>query len=132
MRSKIRCFWIVLHCKVFESYVPMESEAASSGRSWTKYTNGKINSFASPVRFVASPHERLSLVQVRARLEDNFDTPGAMSALDKLISAVNKYLRKAQPGKARALLLRDAALLVKRILYVFGKLLLLRTSFYPV
>ncbi|GAQ85783.1 Cysteinyl-tRNA synthetase [Klebsormidium nitens] len=58
--------------------------------------------------------------EVRARLEDNFDTPGAMSALDKLMSAVNKYLRKAQPGKVRAFLLKDAALLVERILYVFG------------
>lgn len=71
--------------------------------------------------FVAVPNWRRSWVQVRARLEDNLDTPGAMSALDKLMSAVNKYLRKVQPGHARGLLLRDAALVVKRMLYVFGE-----------
>jgi hypothetical protein len=47
-----------------------------------------------------------------------------MKALDKLISGVNKYISRAQLEKrqTRALLLRKAALFVKRILSVFGEL----------
>jgi cysteinyl-tRNA synthetase len=62
-------------------------------------------------------------LQVRVSLEDNFNTAGAMKALDKLISGVNKYISRAQAEKrqTRVLLLTKAARFVKRILSVFGK-----------
>ncbi|GJP71861.1 hypothetical protein CLOP_g2659, partial [Closterium sp. NIES-67] len=62
--------------------------------------------------------------EVRARLEDNFDTAGAISALFDLISATNVYLKDASAKKRRPrpLLLQSAAQFVSRILQVFGLL----------
>ncbi|CAI5458494.1 unnamed protein product [Closterium sp. Yama58-4] len=62
--------------------------------------------------------------EVRARLEDNFDTAGAIAALFDLISATNVYLKdtSAKKRRPRPLLLQSAAQFVSRILQVFGLL----------
>ncbi|CAI6006481.1 unnamed protein product [Closterium sp. NIES-65] len=61
---------------------------------------------------------------VRARLEDNFDTAGVIAALFDLISATNVYLKdtSAKKRRPRPLLLQSAAQFVSRILQVFGLL----------
>lgn len=83
-----------------------------------------VNDAGAPIIGPALKETSRLPAQVRASLEDNFDTAGAMKALDKLISGVNKYISRAQAEKrqTRALLLRKAALFVKRILSVFGEL----------
>ncbi|CAI7915318.1 unnamed protein product [Closterium sp. NIES-53] len=62
--------------------------------------------------------------EVRARLEDNFDTAGAIAALFDLISATNVYLKdtSAKKRRPRPLLLQSAAQFVSRILQIFGLL----------
>ncbi|CAI5464506.1 unnamed protein product [Closterium sp. Yama58-4] len=62
--------------------------------------------------------------EVRTRLEDNFDTAGAIAALFDLISATNVYLKdtSAKKRRPRPLLLQSAAQFVSRILQVFGLL----------
>ncbi|CAI5503452.1 unnamed protein product [Closterium sp. Naga37s-1] len=62
--------------------------------------------------------------EVHARLEDNFDTAGAIGALFDLISATNVYLKdtSAKKRRPRPLLLQSAAQFVSRILQVFGLL----------
>ncbi|CAI5486709.1 unnamed protein product [Closterium sp. Naga37s-1] len=62
--------------------------------------------------------------EVRARLEDNFDTAGVIAALFDLMSATNVYLKdtSAKKRRPRPLLLQSAAQFVSRILQVFGLL----------
>eukprot|EP00271_Cylindrocystis_brebissonii_P001523 TRINITY_DN11788_c0_g2_i1.p1 TRINITY_DN11788_c0_g2~~TRINITY_DN11788_c0_g2_i1.p1 ORF type:complete len:804 (+),score=187.84 TRINITY_DN11788_c0_g2_i1:329-2740(+) len=59
-------------------------------------------------------------VTVRERLEDNFDTPGAMFAIDDLITATNKYLQPTECHRPRAVLLQSLAHAVNKILSTFG------------
>ncbi|KAJ7569164.1 hypothetical protein O6H91_01G064100 [Diphasiastrum complanatum] len=58
--------------------------------------------------------------QVQQRLEDNFDTAGALLALLNLISAVHLYFEKMVGGNVKLLLVRKVAEYVTKILQVFG------------
>ncbi|CAG9461321.1 unnamed protein product [Pedinophyceae sp. YPF-701] len=65
-----------------------------------------------------------SQVEVRARLRDNIDTPGAMAALERLVRATNVYLSQRDGAEgappAQGMLLRRCAAFVTRILGCFG------------
>ncbi|GLJ54030.1 hypothetical protein SUGI_1156210 [Cryptomeria japonica] len=58
--------------------------------------------------------------QVRERLEDNFDTPGALQALLNLSSGVHSYLDKRAAGNLLPILVKEAAEYVTQILVIFG------------
>ena len=57
------------------------------------------------------------------RLEDNFDSKGALAALSALITDLNNYRSAVGRGgrPPRGLLLREVAGYVTRILAVFGE-----------
>ncbi|XP_024396066.1 uncharacterized protein [Physcomitrium patens] len=61
-------------------------------------------------------------IQVRERLEDNFDTAGAISELLSLVRDVHSYIDKCKSasGKPQPSLLKKAAVFVTKILIVFG------------
>ncbi|KAG0560270.1 hypothetical protein M758_10G162400 [Ceratodon purpureus] len=60
--------------------------------------------------------------QVRERLEDNFDTAGAVTELLSLVKDVHSYIDKCKSagGKPQLALLKKAAVFVTKILTVFG------------
>eukprot|EP00898_Chlorokybus_atmophyticus_P002631 jgi/Chlat1/3369/Chrsp23S03805 len=68
-----------------------------------------------------SLHKALAAAQeeVHARLCDNFDTPGAMTAVFEIVKQTNNYVA-GNEGSARIPLLRSVVAFVKRILQVFG------------
>jgi len=51
----------------------------------------------------------VTTTQVRERIEDNFDTPGALQALLNLASGVHSYLDKTGTGGSLPLLVKEAA-----------------------
>lgn len=61
-------------------------------------------------------------IKVRVRLEDNFDTPGAMQAIETLVKSVYDYLGKAAADVRRphVRLVRNCAEQVHRLFSVFG------------
>uniref|UniRef100_A0A0D6QSM1 cysteine--tRNA ligase n=1 Tax=Araucaria cunninghamii TaxID=56994 RepID=A0A0D6QSM1_ARACU len=58
--------------------------------------------------------------QVRERLEDNFDTAGALHALLNLTSGVHSYVDKMATGNLLPILIKEAAEYVTQILVIFG------------
>ncbi|XP_024384144.1 uncharacterized protein [Physcomitrium patens] len=61
-------------------------------------------------------------IMVRERLEDNFDTAGAVTELLTLVRDVHSYIDKCKSanGKPQPSLLKKAAIFVTKILVVFG------------
>lgn len=62
----------------------------------------------------------ITTTQVRERIEDNFDTPGALQALLNLASGVHSYLDKTATGSSLPLLVKEAAEYITQILVIFG------------
>lgn len=62
----------------------------------------------------------ITTTQVRERIEDNFDTPGALQALLNLASGVHSYLDKPATGSSLPLLVKEAAEYITQILVIFG------------
>lgn len=62
----------------------------------------------------------ITTTQVRERIEDNFDTPGALQALLNLASGVHSYLDKTATGSPLPLLVKEAAEYITQILVIFG------------
>lgn len=62
----------------------------------------------------------ITTTQVRERIEDNFDTPGALQALLNLASGVHSYLDKTATGSSLSLLVKEAAEYITQILVIFG------------
>lgn len=62
----------------------------------------------------------ITTTQVRERIEDNFDTPGALQALSNLASGVHSYLDKTATGSSLPLLVKEAAEYITQILVIFG------------
>lgn len=62
----------------------------------------------------------VTTTQVRERIEDNFDTPGALQALLNLASGVHSYLDKTGTGSSLPLLVKEAAEYITQILVIFG------------
>jgi len=62
----------------------------------------------------------VTTTQVRERIEDNFDTPGALQALLNLASGVHSYLDKTGTGGSLPLLVKEAAEYITQILVIFG------------
>ncbi|KAI5071218.1 hypothetical protein GOP47_0013469 [Adiantum capillus-veneris] len=58
--------------------------------------------------------------EVQERLEDNIDTGGALLALLNLASAVNSYVDKTRDDSSRAVLVRNSAEFVTKMLVIFG------------
>lgn len=62
----------------------------------------------------------ITTTQVRERIEDNFDTPGALQALLNLASGIHSYLDKTATGSSLPLLVKEAAEYITQILVIFG------------
>eukprot|EP01018_Ginkgo_biloba_P030275 Gb_21433 [translate_table: standard] len=62
----------------------------------------------------------LTTNQVRERLEDNIDTPGAIQALLNLVSGVHSYVDKTATGSSLPILVKEAGEYVTQILVIFG------------
>ncbi|KAH9322117.1 hypothetical protein KI387_016756, partial [Taxus chinensis] len=62
----------------------------------------------------------ITISQVRDRLEDNFDTMGALNALLNLASGVHSYVDKKANGNLLPILVKEAAEYVTQILVIFG------------
>eukprot|EP00252_Welwitschia_mirabilis_P006576 TRINITY_DN17457_c0_g1_i2.p1 TRINITY_DN17457_c0_g1~~TRINITY_DN17457_c0_g1_i2.p1 ORF type:complete len:660 (-),score=170.15 TRINITY_DN17457_c0_g1_i2:30-2009(-) len=62
----------------------------------------------------------LTATQVRDRLEDNFDTPGALQSLLNLTSGVHLYIDRKASAYPVPMLVKEAAEYITRILIIFG------------